>query len=163
VGGNEVTDSTVTLTANAYQNVGGTPGAFISPVTLNGQIDITYFDRTAFSETGTFSDQITSLDLTGSLNGHTIQAVLNPGKSSTGQTTVTNVGGNPMEWRFGSYFDIFTELSVDGGPFVPGPERVADLGVTPEPTYYGAIGVLLAAMLVRRAVRRKSPAARSQA
>jgi hypothetical protein len=157
IGGNEVTDSTVSLMANAFQNVGGTPGMFIGPVTLTGQIDITYFDKTSLSETGTFSDQITLLDLMGSFNGHTIQAILNPGESSTGQTTITNVGGTPPEWRFGSFFDIFTELSIDGGTPVPGSERVAQLGETPEPAYYGAIGVLLAAMLVRRAVRLKSP------
>jgi hypothetical protein len=161
LGGNEVTDSTVSLTANAFQNVGGTPGVFISPITLTGQIGITYFDKTAGSETGTFSDQITSLDLTGSFTGltgmHTVTATLNPAESSTGQTTITDVGGNPTEWRFNSYFDIFTELSIDGGPPIPGPERVANLGATPEPAYFGAIGVLLAAMLLRRVVKPKSP------
>jgi hypothetical protein len=166
-GGNEVTESTVSLGANAFRNVGGTPGAFIGPLTLTGQIDITYFDKTEFSETGTFSDQITSLDLTGSFNGltgtHNVTAMLNPGESSTGQTTITNIGGNPNMWRFGSYFDIYTEISVDGGSFVPGPERVAQLGVTPEPAYFGIIGVLLAAIMVRRAVRTKSSSARSGA
>ena len=160
-GGNENTVADVVLGASVFQNVAGSPGAFISPIQLTGQMDITYFDKLALSEQGTFSDQITSLDLTGSFNGltgpHTVTAMLNPNESSNGQTTITNVGGTPPEFRVTSFFDVFAELSIDGGTFVPGPERTATLGVTPEPAYFGAIGVLLAAILLRRAVRPKNP------
>ena len=162
-GGNEYTVADVVLGASVFQNVSGSPGAFISPVQLTGQMDITYFDKLALSEQGTFSDQITSLELTGSFNGltgtHTVTAMLNPDESSTGQTTITNVGGTPTEFRITSFFDVFTELSVDGGAYVPGPERTATLGVTPEPAYFGAIGVLVAAMLLRRVVK---PTSRNQ-
>lgn len=36
-----------------------------------------------------------------------------PTLASTGQTTITDVGGG--EFSITSFFDIFTELSVDGG------------------------------------------------
>jgi hypothetical protein len=157
-GGNELATSNVSLTADAFKDVSGTPGMFIAPVTLNGQIDITYFSKGALSEPGTFNDQITSLSLTGTLNGHSIEAMLNPGLLSTGQTTVAPIGGMPAEFRVSSFFDVFAELSIDNGPFVPGPERVATLTATPEPAYYGATGILLAGLIALRALRSKRSA-----
>jgi len=167
-GGDEKVTANVSLNASVFQNLSpgtppGTPGVFISPVQLNGEMDVTYADKTTLSEFGTFSDTITLLDLTGSFNGltgtHTVTATLNPNEASTGQTTVTALGGGGF--RISSFFDVFAELSIDGGTPIAGPERTADLGETPEPAYYGAIGILLAAMLVRRATGPKIPVARS--
>jgi hypothetical protein len=157
-GGNELATSDVSLTADAFNNVSGMPGMFIAPVTLNGQIDITYFSKGALSEPGTFNDQITFLDLTGTLNGHSIEAMLNPMQPSTGQTTVTPIGGTPPQFKVNSSFDVFAELSIDNGPFIPGPERVANLTATPEPAYYGATGILLAGLIALRVVRSKRSA-----
>jgi hypothetical protein len=149
-GGNELTVSDVTLSASGYQDVGGSPGAFIAPVLLNGPVDITYFDKHSLLNIGTFNDQITFLDLTGSFNGHSLTAMLNPAHPSTGQTTITAApaGSVNKDFKINSFFDVFTELSIDHGPFVPGPGRVANL--TPEPAYYGALGILLAGMVVAR-------------
>ena len=157
VGGNELTVSNVSLTANAFQNVSGMPGTFISPLVLNGQVDITYFDKSTVNELGTFNTQVTSLDLTGVLNGHTLNAILNPADTSTGQTTVTAITSQPPTIKVSSFFDVFAELSIDGGTFVPGPERVADLTTTPEPAYYGTIGILLAAIVTLRVVKSTKP------
>lgn len=68
----------------------------------------------------------------GSFNGHTFEGKLNPAMASTGQTTIQELPGS--EFRVSSFFDVFAELSIDGGPFVPGPVRRADLtGAIPEP------------------------------
>lgn len=163
MGGNELTVSNVELSTNVFQNVSGSPGAFISPLVLTGQVDITYFSKTTLSEQGTFNAQITSLDLSGSFTGltgpHTADAMLNPSNASTGQTMVQEISGHPTTWRISSFFDVFAELSVDGGPFVPGPERTGDLGAAPEPSYYVPIGVGLLAIFIHRiaAARRNTP------
>ncbi len=164
IGGNEVTMSNLDLTANLFQNIGGVAGPFIAPITLTGQADITFFSKTSLGGVGTFSAQITSLDLSGSFVGltgpHTIAAMLNPAMASTGETTVTLISSLPDEFRISSFFDVFAELSIDGGPFVPGPERVGVLG-TPEPGYYVPIGIAFALILLRRLVKARRPAASS--
>lgn len=166
-GGNELTVSNVDLTANLYQNVGGMAGMFISPIILTGQVDITYFSKPSLLGTGDFSTQLTSLDLSGSFTGltghHTLDAILNPSQMSTGETSIEQISSGPDVFQISSFFDVFTELSIDGGPFVPGPERVATLEATPEPGYYFPIGIGIAFAAVRRArvARRRRIAVRS--
>jgi hypothetical protein len=163
IGGNEVTESDVTLSANMFQNVSGMPGTPIGPVQLTGQADITYFSKIGLSESGTFNDQLTLLDLTGEFLGldgreHMIDAMLNPDFSSLGQTTITPqplTGGTPT-FIISSFFDVFAELKIDSGPFVPGPERGSSLA--PEPSYYALTGCLFAALIVRRISGRKRTA-----
>jgi hypothetical protein len=150
-GGNQVTGSNVDLSANVFQNVSGVPGAFISPILLTGQVDITYFSRPDFSESGTFDALLTSLDLNGSLGTHTVTAMLNPSQQSTGVTTVDQLSGT--SWEISSFFDVFAELSIDGGPFIPGPGRTASLA--PEPAYYLPLAAGLAIILMRRYARAK--------
>ena len=68
-----------------------------------------------------------------------IQIRESPPQPSQGQTSVTALGGGL--YQIDSFFDVFVELSVEGGPFQPslGPpsrmvlERVSDGGV-PLPT-----------------------------
>jgi hypothetical protein len=162
-GGNEVTSSDVNLTGNIYQNVGGMPGMFISPLLLTGDVDITYFAKTTLSGTGDFSSQITSLDLSGSFKGltgkHTLEAMLNPNQPSNGEISVDQISYAPAEFQFSGYFDVYVEYSVDGGAFVQGPERVATLGETPEPSYYVPIGIGFALILMRRVTRARRLAA----
>jgi hypothetical protein len=151
IGGNDVTVSNVDQTANLFVNNSGSPGAFISPISMTGQADITFFNRGTLSDPGTFDALLTSLDVSGSFTGltgtHTVMAMLNPLLPSTGVTTVQQLSSNT--WQVSSFFDVFAELSIDGGPFVPGPERTASLA--PEPAYYAPIGAALAIIFVRRA------------
>jgi hypothetical protein len=160
VGGNDLTESNVSLSANLFQNLSGTPGAFINSVLLTGEADITYFSRPTLSDLGTFEAQITLLDLSGTFAGltgdHTITAMLNPAEPSTGETTVEALGTTPETFQIGSFFDVFAELSIDGGPSVPGPERVAQLTAVPEPAFYGAVGLVLALMVMRRSARARA-------
>jgi hypothetical protein len=76
--------------------------------------------------------------------------------TSSGPTTVMSLGsgfGASGEFVVSSFFDVFAEVSLDGGPFMAGPERTFVL--TPEPgsaslLFLGLIGV---AAELRRRVR----------
>jgi hypothetical protein len=70
-----------------------------------------------------------------------------PTKASLGQTSVTDIGGG--QYRIGSFFDIFTELSVDGGQ-TWAPATVTGGGgaggslrvvATPEPGTFALLGI----------------------
>jgi len=63
------------------------------------------------SDTGTFNTQMTQLDISGLPGGAEIR--IDPNTPSTGQTTVTDNGGGMF--RITSFFDIFTDISLDGG------------------------------------------------
>ena len=137
-------DSSITFTADVYTDVGGMPGTLIGPVTLVGPIGILYAGRTSDTELGTFTSSLTELDLMGAFNGHNIEIILNPNMTSGGPTMVAPSGGN---FQITSFFDVFTELSLDGGPFNPGPPRTFTLTSIPEPgsitmLALGVLGVL---------------------
>jgi hypothetical protein len=72
---------------------------------------------------------------------------LNPSQPSSGVTTIQQLSSD--SWQVSSFFDVFAELSLDGGPFVPGPMRTASL--TPEPANYIPIGAGLAIIFFWRA------------
>jgi len=133
-GSDELTTSDLTLDADVYTNNGGMAGMFINPIVLTGSVDITFFGRKSTTAQGTFNAQITSLDLSGSFKGlggvHTADAQLNPAQPTMGVTSVDEIGKSTF--RISSFFDVFAELSIDKGPFVPGPERTLNLA-TPEP------------------------------
>ena len=80
--------------------------------------------------------------------------MLNPASAILRVTTVDEVPDG--QFRVDSFFDVFAELSIDGGPFVPGPVRQADL--VPEPgTFIPAfLGIACAAVSLRRTRRRSS-------
>jgi hypothetical protein len=109
---------------------GGTP----VPFTLNGPVQIEVFQYMP-GDLGTFQTQMLSMDLTGSVGGHSVEIMLDSALgSSTGQTTITSLGGG--EFRISSFFDVFTELSIDSGPFqgqTNGPTMVS-LTFIPEPS-----------------------------
>jgi len=131
--GDEVVQATAVLNANVFQNAGGSPGTLLGPLALNGTMDFTYFGRNFSTPTGTFNAEITAFDFFGIFAGHTVEVKNNPGSPSTGQTTITPLGpGGPFE--VSSFFDVFAELSIDGGPFIPGPPHHTVLSAAvPEP------------------------------
>ena len=64
--------------------------------------------------TGTFQTEMLQLNLEGTvpgLGGFMIRE--SPTKASTGQVTITDIGGG--QYQIDSFFDVFTELSIDGG------------------------------------------------
>ena len=63
---------------------------------------------------GTFQTEMLQLDLQGTVPGLGAFMVReSPSKQSTGQVTITDIGGG--QYQIDSFFDVFTELSIDGG------------------------------------------------
>lgn len=138
-GGNELVTATAIFSADIFQNNGGSAGAALGPLSVGGTMNFTYFGRSLSIPLGTFNAQITDFDFAGTFNGRPFEVRQNPLQASTGQTTILAVP-NTLTYQVSSFFDVFAELSLDGGPFVPGPERHAPLTEVPEP---GSAGLLL--------------------
>ena len=132
LGPNEKETFNSTVTGHASIN-GGPP----SPITLMGSVETLVLGKTG-NTTGTFQTEMLQLNLAG--GGIMIRE--SPTLASLGQTTITNLGGG--SFKIDSFFDIFTELSLDNGmtwtPATGPAERVA---LVPEP---GSLALLAAGL-----------------
>ena len=63
--------------------------------------------------TGTFQTEMLALDLVGVSPGGPFMIRESPTLASLGQTTITDIGGGL--YKIDSFFDVFTELSIDNG------------------------------------------------
>ncbi len=103
------------------------------PFTLSGPVSVDCFGKVG-NVTGTFNTQMLSMDLTGTVLGNSVEIMLDPANPTVGQTSI--VADGPGMYTITSFFDVFTELSLNGGPFIPqnnGPTLV-QLQPLPEPT-----------------------------
>jgi hypothetical protein len=146
----ESIDSSIFFSADIYSDTGGHPGTFLGLLNMSGPIGIFYSGRTSDSELGMFPSSLTELDLTGMFNGHSIEVILNPMMTSSGPTMISSFGS---DFLVSSFFDVFAEISIDHGSFMPGPPRTFTL--TPEPGSISllALGVLGVAGELRRRAR----------
>ena len=71
-----------------------------------------------------------------------------PSLPSMGQTTINDLGGGRYE--IDSFFDVFTELPVNGGPFYGDMEGPGRMELCPEPATMGLLGLGAVALLRRR-------------
>ena len=63
-----------------------------------------------------------------------------PTLASVGQTTITDIGGGM--YRIDSFFDVFTELSVDGGnSWIPSDSSTRVTLESPEPSTFALLGL----------------------
>ena len=115
-------------------------------VTLTGVGTHMVYGR-LLSTAGTFDCEIVSLSLSGTAGGHNIQLRESPTLQSLGVTDIWDLGGGLYE--IDSFFDVFTELSVDGGPWTAQTTEAARItlvevaSVPPQPpTSWGAIKAL---------------------
>lgn len=138
----------------------------LGSISLDGRVQVEVFNRTSDTDLGTFSTQMLNLDLSGTiqspgpLGGQPLMLRLqsedpNGGPPTTGQTTVTT--SNPG-FMVSSFFDVFTEISLDGGgTWIPQSNAPTTVGLqaTPEPASFVlvAAGCLAAALWRRRAAR----------
>jgi hypothetical protein len=158
VGGDQLVIANGTLDAAVFQNNSGVPGAPIGSLTLSGTLSITYVGRAAPDLLGSFPAMLTSLDFMGVFNSHILISQLTPGKTSSGLTTITQVPGQNL-FLVDSFFDVNAGLTLDGGPFMPQPERHVVLeGTVPEPETIGLILPLLA--IIAAVARASRPALR---
>ena len=114
--------------------------------------------------TGTFATEMLQLDLQGSVPGLGAFMIReSPTKQSTGQVTITQLPGG--QFQIDSFFDVFTELSTDGGAtWMVGSDSIAhsqagiatsghvELQPAPEPTSITllATGLITAMGFARR-------------
>ncbi|MFH0983457.1 MAG: hypothetical protein V2A79_18215 [Planctomycetota bacterium] len=110
-----------------FTNIGRTPGpgyeqeTFNSsltadsnwgPITLTGSVVTRVYGYTS-GQTGTFQAEIISMYLIGYLGPYFIEIRESPTLFSVGTTTIEDLGGG--RYRITSFFDVFTELQIEGG------------------------------------------------
>ncbi len=119
----------VTFGTNMNANV-SIPG-YSGPVVFTGSIGILIFGRAAESDTGVFAAEMLSLHLTDPFGAIVRES---PTLTSSGVTSITTIPGG---FQISSFFDIFPELSIDGGQsWIPedgGPGGPVHLMLTPTP------------------------------
>jgi len=145
IGGSETHSFNSTVSGNLFIN--GVPQGFI---VANA---ITTVTETLESNNGgveVFNTEMTQLDI----NAGGILIRESPTLSSTGQTTIADTGGGLF--RIDSFFDVFTDLSLDGGQTWipssgpgPGGSTVMSLTELPEPGSLLLMGTGIAALLTR--------------
>jgi hypothetical protein len=132
---------------NAQVSINGGPNV---PIVMTGPVSTVAHNKGPTDTTGTFDVEMISMSLTGG----PVMIRESPTKASTGKTTITDIGGGM--WHIDSFFDVFTELSLDGGmTWIPKAglrgTRV-NLGGVPEPSSMLLAGLAMAGIagLTRR-------------
>ena len=131
VGADELEFFNSTVTGNVSIN-----GGPQSPVMLTGSVETEVFGKTG-NTTGTFQTEMLQLNLTGGA----IRVRESPTLQSLGQTTITDIGGG--SFKIDSFFDIFTELSLDNGQTWTPSTGVERVELVPEP---GSLALLVAGL-----------------
>jgi hypothetical protein len=118
------------------------------PIFMQGPVSTRAYNKGPGDTTGTFDVEMLSMSLTGA--GVMIRE--SPTRASTGKTSIQDIGGGL--YHIDSFFDVFTELSLDGGmTWIPnsarnhfngqaGSTRVF-LGGVPEPSSLALVLVAL--------------------
>jgi hypothetical protein len=144
-GPNEIESFNSTL--SGFASIGGaTPIAF----QLSGPVQIQAFNKVG-NLTGTFTTQIMTMNLTGQVAGHSIAIQQDPTTPSMGQTSITCLTPTCTStsglFQIDSFFDVTTDLSLDGGAFMPQiSPAVRVTAVTPEPATMFLVGLSLVAV-----------------
>lgn len=136
-GGTFTVDSFFDIT---YQIQQGTQDSHV----VDSFFDITYLvTNPAGSSTGYWQTEMVALSLSGSIpGGPSFVLRESPSLPSVGEISVVDLPGG--DFRVDSFFDVWTEISVAGGPFVPvanGPKRIFMDAIVPEPATLALLGL----------------------
>jgi hypothetical protein len=98
--------------------------------------------------TGTFNTEMLALSLSGTSPFGPYMVRESPTLATLGQTSITNIGGGL--YHIDSFFDVFTELSLDGGnSWIPS-DTSTHVVLEPEPASAGLLALVGVAGLIRR-------------
>src|SRR5262249_9413535 len=125
IGGDEREQFNSSLTGRI--SVNGSPD---QPTSGAGPCDTLVFGKVGHI-TGTFNTEMLSLDLSGTSPFGPYMVRESPTLPSLGQTTITDIGGGM--YHIDSFFDVFTELSIDGGGSRVPPARPPHAQLNPSP------------------------------
>jgi hypothetical protein len=145
VGADEIETFFSQLDAQGDISPGG-PLAF----TANGLVTTIVLGKVG-NVTGTFNTEMLAMNISGGTLPPGVMIRESPTLPSLGQTTIAPIGGGLF--HIDSFFDVFTELSIDGGQtWIPanGSERMT---LVPEPSAC-ALGGLAFGLLTLRGARR---------
>ena len=96
--------------------------------------------------TGTFPTEMLALNLSGGTLPPGVMIRESPTLPSLGQTSVTDIGGGL--YKIDSFFDVFTELSIDGGQtWMPSNNGAGHVTLVPEPTSMSLLAVGFVGMI----------------
>ena len=146
----EIEDFGSTLNAMLQVKVGGVNQGPLQPITANGPVQTIVFGKIG-NTTGTFATEMLALSLSGNGPLGPIMIRESPTLQSTGQTKITDIGGGL--YQIDSFFDVFTELSIDGGAsWLPSTNGAGHVVLVPEPTSMSllALGAASVAGFIRR-------------
>jgi len=103
--------------------------------------------------TGTFATEWLSMTISGTSPFGPFMIRESPTLASTGQTTISALGGG--QFKIDSFFDVFTELSIDGGASWLPANSSAHVILTelPEPSAYALCGLAVGLLGLSRARR----------
>jgi hypothetical protein len=147
-------------TLDAQVSVNGSPNM---PVELNGPVSTVAFGKGPANPLGTFDTEMLSMSLTGTvvtpMGPMLVMIRESPSKVSDGVTSITDIGppgppvpvGPPEDgYHIDSFFDVFTEISLDGGTtWIPksGPRATrVHLGGVPEPSSIMLAGLAMSGL-----------------
>jgi hypothetical protein len=158
VNGDELDLVSATYAADVFADNNGAPGTFLGHLLAPGTAQFTYVARDpSVNPLGTFMTLLTTFDFMGTLNGNTFEVKQDPSNPSGGSTTIVeSTFVPPILYTVSGSLQIFSEFSINGGPFMPGPPRMTTLGPAPEPASGLLAGSILAGLLVTARLRRRS-------
>ena len=115
-------------------------GSFV----VTGPLDVTLLGRDNPLQTGTFDGKVTDEFFQGTFDGASLEFTLDPSHSSTAEVTIAEVQGERGLYRIDSFFDLFSQISIAGGPPIPiGGFPISGIAAPEPPTW-----VMLAAPLL---------------
>ena len=112
--------------------------------------DITFrVDGDPKGNVGSWDTEMVALSLIGDVGGISIEIRESPSLPSPGHHSAIDLGNG--QFQVDSFFDVFTEISIDGGAFTLANDAL-HVEITPEPTMIGLLGI--GSLILRRRKRK---------